>query len=238
MHSMIQKASFHFKLSILLIIMGKFVLSEGTMKFHSSLRSKRNEIIPTRNLSNLICDGKNLEEVIDLSQDMSSEDGFECFKVYFESLGVSMNATMSMNESNSNVTNTTNDLMNTGNSSLFIDAFEGKYLGDMKWFNGAKSLKRIVNRLWIGVRCDGNATCEILSRVRNSPQDIGYITYEDICPELDAYPCLKIDFTNGPIPRFYYTRPVSNTTYLSFVHTQDGSNSYSDVNVLQLQQKQ
>merc|ERR1712190_493736 len=92
-----------------------------------------------------------------------------------------------------------------------------------------------VNALWDGVDFDGHGNAEITINPGFSfPPDIGTATYQAVCPELDSHPCLKIDITAGSLPRFYYTRKVSSTTFLTFVHTQDGSDTYSDINVLEL----
>merc|ERR1711920_832885 len=92
-----------------------------------------------------------------------------------------------------------------------------------------------VNALWDGVDFDGQGNAAITINPGFSfPPDIGTATYQATCPELDSHPCVKIDFTAGSLPRFYYTRKVSSTTFLSFVHTQDGSEKYSDINVLEL----
>mmetsp|Transcript_37099 Transcript_37099/g.37418 ORF Transcript_37099/g.37418 Transcript_37099/m.37418 type:complete len:123 (-) Transcript_37099:91-459(-) len=102
----------------------------------------------------------------------------------------------------------------------------------MKWFDGIPPFKWVVNFLWKGMICDGSGECRITNLLPIGGEDVGTLSYEEPCPKLDSYPCLKIDFTNGSLPRYYYTRKVSENKFLSFVHTQDGSDSYSDVNVL------
>ena len=161
------------------------------------------------------CAEKELSEVIRISRFMSKEKSFDCFQFYFQTLG----------ELITNETNSTTALN-----------LNGSYLGNMKWFNGPLLVKCVGNVLWKGLQCDGNNnTCSIITRIIDVPEedsDIGVVTYKDPCPELDDHPCYIIDFTTGPLPRFYYTRKVTDGVFLSFVHIQDGSDSYSDVNVL------
>merc|ERR1712176_1162496 len=108
----------------------------------------------------------------------------------------------------------------------------------MEWFSGTPELFDFYNAVWDGVDFDGQGKAEItyndVPGFTPGGPDIGTATYQAACPELDSHPCLKIDFTTGGLPRFYYTRKVSSTTFLTFVHMQDGSGTYSDVNVLEL----
>lgn len=162
------------------------------------------------------CADMNLEEVKDAAAAMDSANGFECFKNYFAVLGGAQTEE-----------ELTSSLINTA----------GAYSGHMDWFDGNSFTKGVVNAMWDGVDFDGHGKAEITTNVPgfiSGPPDIGTATYQATCPELDSHPCVKIDFTAGSLPRFYYTRKVSSTTFLTFVHTQDGSGKYSDINVLEL----
>ena len=89
-----------------------------------------------------------------------------------------------------------------------------------------------INIVWHGIDCHGNGTCSIVTNAPSGmfPQDTGIVTYEQECPDIARGPCVKIDFTAGPLPRTYFTRVVRPGSYLSFVRMQDGT--YSDVNFL------
>lgn len=89
---------------------------------------------------------------------------------------------------------------------------------------------------------DGNVNCTITTSpfVPQGEADIGIVSVEENCPdfEFDDHPCIKIDFTGGPLPRIYNTRfDPSSEKFLNFVlNTDEDGNTegffFSDVNTL------
>ena len=117
------------------------------------------------------CAERELREVKRISQLMSRANGFQCFEYFFEALGKKL--------SSSNSTNT---------SSLNTTSLQGEFLGNILWFNGPNALKRLVNTVWKGMSCDEDGLCTLVNRI-DSPPDIGIVSFEKICPELDV-PCV------------------------------------------------
>jgi hypothetical protein len=161
------------------------------------------------------CTNMDLNKVMRVQKCMSRKNGRTCLANYFEALGTLQTAEGLDGNSLSN----------------------GTYWGQVKWYNGFRFLKLLINLAWKGMICGSN-TCTITSPF-GPGNDVGTISYEDPCPELDANPCLQIDFTSGSMPRSYYARKVPESQledgavkFVSFVINEDGSDS--DVNILTL----
>ena len=173
------------------------------------------------------CSDLDLEEVRQTAAQLTKSKAFVCWQEFFTGLGPNQNETA----------------LNA------LATQPDNFTGTMRWFSGNSFVLFLAQYIWDGIDFDGEATGKITYNTLLASadavaewlgynlvdDDIGVISYQENCPKLDNFPCLKIDFTAGSLPRVYYTRQVSETTYVSFVNLRgpdDGPNDYSDVNIL------
>jgi hypothetical protein len=111
----------------------------------------------------------------------------------------------------------------------------GSFVGKMLFFDGSPLVRAIASGAWKGIDFDGAraritfpSLVSLMARPDEGPVTLATSVY-------DQGPCIRIDFTTGPIPRFFETRSLGDGRYFSVVTVlqPDGTpGKPSDVNVL------
>jgi len=134
---------------------------------------------------------------------MAKADGLDCMLYYFSSLGYTQSTSSRM--------------------------LQGEYTGTFSYYDGLVEAQIAEQLAWKGLSCN-DGVCTIINRVLPRYVESGPYTYETRCSlGLDYFPCLKIDFTAGENPRYFYTRIIDNTKTVTVVQLAENEDTTEGV---------